>query len=123
MRIRLHRICKDSRVRNLKKVANTLPAKRFNVYILFSKLGVFTRQEIERCKAAQDPYGERVIILGTRELEPLHVTDRIPKKIRQHTYFGTLADLARLTTVTYFAPAPLLMAKILQMKAGLLAKN
>lgn len=54
---------------HLAKVADALPARRVNVFIVFAKLGVFTDEEIEVCALAQHKWRQRVIMLGKDELE------------------------------------------------------
>src|SRR6202034_1032654 len=40
-------------VAHLAQVANALPKERFQPYIIFSKTGPFSAEEIDRCRAAQ----------------------------------------------------------------------
>ncbi|GAG39764.1 unnamed protein product, partial [marine sediment metagenome] len=76
----------DKDVDNLIKVANAFSAHRIKTYILFSKLEEFTDVEIERCKRAQDPYRNRVIILTSRELESWFIYQEREKsfEIKKH---------------------------------------
>jgi hypothetical protein len=67
---------------NLAKVADALPYRRLNVFILFAKLGTFSEEEIEACRLAQGRWRERVIMLGKDELEPYHIDERYSKELR-----------------------------------------
>lgn len=91
-------ITRDDAV-HLAKVADALPTRRLNVFILFAKTGTFTDEEVEACSLAQDKWRERVIMLSKDELEPYHVDDRHPKDPRLHV--SGLEDLASMTTRLY----------------------
>jgi hypothetical protein len=91
-------------VANLKQVADALPSQRINSYIIFSKTSPFTPEEIDRCRAAQDPYRARVILLSDRELEPYFVYERTEKEYEVRASAISLEDLAKATKDIYFEP-------------------
>jgi ribosomal protein S27E len=93
-------------VAHLKKVADAFPSKRIAPYIIFSKTAPFTAEEIQRCRAAQDPYRLRVILLSDRELEPYFVYERAEKEFEIRSAAISLEDLANVTQHIYFEPKP-----------------
>src|SRR5947209_7372049 len=68
-------------IAKLRRVANALPTNRFEVFLLFSKLGGFTDEEIQLTKSLNGEYQSRVILLTARELEPYHLFERTEKEI------------------------------------------
>jgi hypothetical protein len=80
---------------HLAKVADVLPSRRINVFILFAKMGTFSEQEIEACAIAQHMWHERVIMLGKDELEPYDIDGRYPQGLNLH-----LHDLEALASNT-----------------------
>jgi ribosomal protein S27E len=91
-------------VTNLTRVADAFPSKRISTYIVFSKTAPFTPEEIERCRAAQDPHRLRVILLSDRELEPYFVYERTEKEFEIRSSAISFEDLARATQHIYFEP-------------------
>lgn len=85
--------------RNLAKVADALPYRRLNVFILFAKLGDFSSDEIQACALAQHKWASRVILLSQRELEPYFLYERHPAEPRLQT--TSLENLAQNTTYLY----------------------
>jgi hypothetical protein len=55
--------------RRLAAIADALPRRRLSVFILFSKLGEFTAEEVEACALAQHKWTSRVMLLSQRERE------------------------------------------------------
>jgi hypothetical protein len=89
-------------VRHLGQIADALSSPRTDGFVVFSKTAGFTPVEIERCKRAQSPYSYRVILLGSRELEPYHVYQNVESKSPGDLYGGTLPSMAEATQATYF---------------------
>jgi hypothetical protein len=114
--------CKDSGgeitaddVRKLAKVAQALEDSPCDVFILFSKCGRFTHDEVERCKQARRKlfehdgkthYANNVIMLSERELEPYHFYQQLGKEFEIQPYVHTLEDLAINTVNIYFESRP-----------------
>ena len=89
-------------VQNLIAVADSLPADRLDVFIIFSKLTAFSKKEIELCKNAQIEYRNRVILLTDRELEPYNILEKTRKEFDIKISAISLEDLARITYDIYF---------------------
>jgi hypothetical protein len=85
--------------RKLAAIADALPRRRLSVFILFSKLGEFTPEEIDACALAQHKWASRVILLSQRELEPYFLYERHAGESRFRT--TGLEDLAENTTSLY----------------------
>jgi hypothetical protein len=114
--------CKDAggeiseeNVRKLTKVAQALEKSPCQVFILFSKCGQFTNEEIERCKAARRKvferggkphYAHNVIMLSARELEPYLIYEQTEKEFDIKRYARSLEELAINTTSIYLDPKP-----------------
>jgi hypothetical protein len=84
---------------HLAKVADALPHRRLNVFILFAKTGKFSEEEVEACSLAQHMWHERVIMLGKDELEPYQIDDRYAEDLRLH--LRNLEGLASNTVRLY----------------------
>ncbi len=89
-------------VEHLKQVADAFPSNRIKSYIIFSKTCPFTPEEIERCRAAQDPNRARVILLSDRELEPYFIYERTQKEYDVRVSAISLEDLAKATILIIF---------------------
>ncbi|HEY9100216.1 MAG TPA: hypothetical protein VIN38_15215 [Thiobacillus sp.] len=87
---------------NLRRVADSLPRKRFKTFILLAKLNPFTPDEIELAKTLNEEYQQRVILLTARELEPYHIYERTKVEFDIDSYSGTPEDLASNTAKMYF---------------------
>jgi hypothetical protein len=90
-------------IANLRKIADALPANRFEVYILLAKLAPFSNNEIELARTLNGPYQRRVIMLTERELEPYHVYERAQKELGIPSYGGSPEELAAVTDHIYFS--------------------
>jgi len=96
-------------IENLKRVADALPRKRFDPFILLAKLSPFTADEIALAKTLNDKYRQRAILLTARELEPYHFFDRTRlefKDIDKYGYGQSAENLARVTDAIYFKDVP-----------------
>jgi hypothetical protein len=88
-------------INNLKRIADALPEKRFETFVLLAKLAPFTQDEIECAETLNDKYRQRVILLTANELEPYHFYDRFKNQgIRYRG--GTPEDLGETTAQLYF---------------------
>ena len=92
-------------ISNLKAVADALPSKRFESFVLLAKLRAFTPQEIDAAKGLNERYRRRAILLTERELEPWHIYDRTKAKYKIDVYAGSAEQLALATATIYF-PEP-----------------
>jgi hypothetical protein len=89
-------------VDNLRRIADALPSHRFDTYILFVKMALFTTEEIAMARTLNEPYRRRVILLTSRELEPYHMRERLGAELGKRFYAGSPEDLANVTTQLYF---------------------
>lgn len=89
-------------VRHLVTVANAFPPDRVRTYIVFSKTGSFTQDEILRCKNAQNELGPRVILLSERELEPYFIYEKTGKEFAIRKMGSSLQNLADVTNQVFF---------------------
>jgi hypothetical protein len=104
--------CKDAKgeisaedVRNMTAVADAFEGDYFETFIIFAKTGVFTQEEVDRCKLAQAGHGRpRVIMLSDRELEPYFIYERASRQFKVDTTVISLDGLARSTDQLYFHP-------------------
>lgn len=90
-------------VENLRRIADALPSRRFDTYILFVKMAPFTADEIAMARTLNGPYRPRVILLTPRELEPYIMVERLKAELGKHAYVGSPRELATLTMRLYFA--------------------
>ena len=91
-------------VRNLSKVADAFPTDRFDVFLVFSKTGEFTPDEIQRCRAADSNTRRRTILLSERELEPYFIYERSAKEFAIKETAVSLEDMVEATRGIYFEP-------------------
>jgi hypothetical protein len=91
-------------VRNLSKVADAFPRDRFDVFLVFSKAGEFTPDEIQRCRAADSNTCRRTILLSERELEPYFIYERTAKEFAIEETAVSLEDMVEATRGIYFEP-------------------
>ena len=90
-------------VEHLRRVADALPPKRFEVFVVLVKLRPFTAEEIALAKTLNHRYGHHVILLTTKELEPLHFDDRAdPEVLKRIGYAHGVRKLAAATAEVYF---------------------
>lgn len=90
----------------MKKVSDAFPKERFEVYIIFSKLCRFTKEEIDRIRTAQEKYRFNIILLSERELEPYFIYERTSQEFDIMETAVSLDVLAMNTESIYFDPKP-----------------
>jgi hypothetical protein len=93
-------------IANLRRIADALPANRFDVYILLAKLAPFSAEEIALARSLNGPYQRRVILLTARELEPYHIYERTQKELGITSYGSSPVELAAVTDHIYFPAQP-----------------
>ncbi len=84
---------------HLAMVADALPHRRLNVFVLFAKTGTFSQEETEAAARAQDRWRSRVILLSKDELEPYRIYERHAQE--QQLGSMSLEDLAESTSLLY----------------------
>ena len=99
-----HKEITEEDVQHLAQVADAFPARRVKCYIVFAKTSKFSPDEIIRCRKAQTQYGQRVILLSDRELEPYFVYEETQKEFDIRPSAISFEDLAKATHNIYFDP-------------------
>lgn len=101
--------CKDgkeidqSTIDRLRNLADRIPEKYFDVFIILVKLTPFTSQEVAGARTLNEGrHLPRVIMLTARELEPYHLLERTKLEFRIDEHARTPLDLARVTSRIYF---------------------
>ena len=89
---------------HLAKVADALPYRRLNVFLVFGKTGKFSDEEVNAIAQAQDKWRSRIILLSQDELEPYFIYERHPKEPRLDR--TGVEDLANSTTYLFPALRP-----------------
>jgi hypothetical protein len=89
-------------VEHLRQVADALPWRQFDTYIVVAKLAPFTPEEIALVRTLNGPYQNRVILLTARELEPYHIYERTEAELGIQSYGDTPEELASVTARIYF---------------------
>ncbi len=90
-------------IEHLRQVADALPRKRFETYIVLAKLCPFTPEEVALAKTLNERYRRRAI-LTARELEPYHFYERTQLEfIEINGHASRPEDLANNTALMYFA--------------------
>lgn len=95
----------DGDVNNLQAIADAFPSERFNVYIIFSKLGTFSPEELARVRRLNNEYQRRVILFTDRELEPYHLYERTAKEFKIDHYAVSFEDMANITEQVFLQPS------------------
>lgn len=95
----------DDDVNNLQTVADAFPSERFNVYIIFSKLGSFSSEELARVRQLNNEYRRRVILFTARELEPYHLYERTAKEFNIARHAASFEDMANITEQVFLQPS------------------
>jgi hypothetical protein len=91
-------------VEHLAKVADALPHRRLNVFLVFAKTGKFSDEEVATIAAAQDKWRSRIILMSQDELEPYFMYERHPQEPRLQT--TGVEDLAANTVHLFRALRP-----------------
>ncbi|MCW0220753.1 MAG: hypothetical protein OJI67_20665 [Prosthecobacter sp.] len=98
--IRLEDFRRD--VDNMRKVADSFPSHRFDVFILFSKLSTFSDEEVELARTLNGEFTTRVILLSDRDLEPFYLGGFERSAFGKGVHIHGPLDLARATQNRYF---------------------
>jgi len=84
-------------------IANAFSPEIFEPYVLFSKTGKFTLDDVANCRLAQPEYmNPRVILLSDEELERERIFDTADSKVQIRGRAASLESLAEFTRETYF---------------------
>lgn len=93
-------------IRKLGKLADAVPPDIAQTYILLSKTGTFSPEEVALARALNPKYRKRVILWSRDELEPYFLYERSKEKLGDKWHAVSLSDMARITHRLYFASAP-----------------
>jgi hypothetical protein len=88
-------------IRKLGKLADAVPRDLAQVYILLSKTGTFSADEIALARTLNVDGSRRVILWSRDELEPYYVYERSRTKIGDDWHAVSLTDMARITHQLY----------------------
>ena len=89
-------------IENLRRVADALPHKRFETFVLLAKLNPFTLEEIEQAKTLNTEHLQRTILLTARELEPYNIYERTKAEFDIDSFASTPEQMANTTAKIYF---------------------
>jgi hypothetical protein len=93
-------------IRKLGKLADALPPELGDAFILFSKTGTFSSEEIALAKTLNSKR-RRVILWSREELEPYYPYERSKEKLGDRWLrSGTPTELANNTHSLFFQEAP-----------------
>jgi hypothetical protein len=92
-------------VRKLSLLADAVPRELADVFILFSKTGTFSPDEITLTRTL-NTHRPRVILWSREELEPYYPYERSKDKLGSRWLGGTLVDLANNTHALFFRETP-----------------
>ncbi len=89
-------------IRKLGKLADAVPRELAESYILLSKTGKFSSEEIARAKTLNTEHRRRVILWSGDELEPYYLYERSREKLGDNWHAVSLSDMVRITRQLYF---------------------
>jgi len=89
-------------IRKLRKLADAVPREIASVYILLSKTGTFSPDEVELAKTLNTDYRRRVILWSREELEPFYPYERSKERLGDSWHAASLSDMARITHHLHF---------------------
>jgi hypothetical protein len=87
---------------NMAEIAAAFPSDRFESFVIFSKTGTFSAEEISRCRSCCTRGKSRVILLDGRDLEPEFAYIRDGPRSNIPTEGASLVDFAFETEIEYF---------------------
>jgi hypothetical protein len=90
-------------VRKLGALAEAVPSDVGQAYILFSKTGTFSLDEIALARTLNTEYLRRVILWSGEELEPFYPYERSQAKLGDQGHAVSLTDMANVTQQLYFS--------------------
>ena len=84
-------------VQKLMAAANTIESERIKVFVVFSKLGTFSSDEIQRMRPLNHQHPYRLILLTPRELEPYRVYEQAKTELGINDIVLDLDSMAALS--------------------------
>ena len=92
-------------VRKLGQLADAIPHDYAEAFILFSKTGTFSPEEIALARSLNSRHRQRVILWSRDELEPFYPYERSKDVLGDHWHASSLEKMALNTHFLYFAPS------------------
>ena len=92
-----------SDVRKLGRLADAVPRELADVFILFSKAGTFSPDEIALARTLNTRRRRRVILWSREELEPYNAYERSKEKLGKSWMSSALTELADNTHALFFS--------------------
>jgi hypothetical protein len=89
-------------VRKLGALVEAVPSDLGQAYILFSKTGTFSPEEIALARTLNTDYLRRVILWSGDELEPFYPYERSQAKLGDQWHAVSLTNMAEITRRLYF---------------------
>lgn len=89
-------------VSKLKRIADSLPKKRFKTFVILSQISPFSDDEVEIAKTLNDQRRRRVILLSANELEPDLIRNRGKDKLGSDLRWYSPEEMANSTAKLYF---------------------
>jgi hypothetical protein len=90
-------------VRKLGMLADVVPPELAQAFILFSKTGAFSPDEIALARTLNTAHRQRVILWSRDELEPFYTYERSRDKLGEAWHAVSLTDMADITRRLYFS--------------------
>lgn len=90
-------------IRKLGKLADAIPREIAQAYVLLSKTGKFSPDEIALARSLNTKHRRRVILWSRDELEPYYPYERSREKLGDNWHAISLSDVARITHQLYFS--------------------
>jgi hypothetical protein len=90
-------------VRKLGALAEAVPRDLAQAFILFSKTGTFSREEVALARTLNREYLPRVLLWSSEELEPFYPYERSRDVLGDRWAAGSLMGMAEITRRLYFS--------------------
>jgi hypothetical protein len=95
----------DTDVSNLSAICEVFEVKGIRAFMVFSKTGQFTDDEVQRCKVAAGRFPNQVIMLSSRELEPpFFMYEWAAKEFEVQPTAVDLTSMGRNSDTIFFNP-------------------
>jgi hypothetical protein len=89
-------------IRKLRLLADAVPGHIADTFVVFSKTGAFSVEEIRLAQTLNSQYRDRVILWSQDELEPYRMYERSEARLGARAFATSLADMAQSTRQLYF---------------------
>jgi hypothetical protein len=93
----------ENDVRKLGKLADAIPAHLAQSFVLLSKTGTFSADEVRLAKTLNSKHRRRVILWSRDELEPDDPYERAAERLGDRRYAATLTEMVNITDQLWFS--------------------